>query len=526
MHSPLIALVLVASTSVMSPRDASPAAPPSGSGAGRDVAVAEAVTNGAISIEPGILDFGDLAIGETGEGVVVIRNLTDQPLRLERVMPSCGCTIASAPREPIAAGASIELPVSLRAGARQGIRLDKRITVVAAGQQPLQMRVRAQILEFIGLDPHRLTAQIDDPDAGRMTLTSLDATPFRILSAAPDILKAIPRDAATEHVVEVDWNRWIQTGRGVRLDLKIDHPRMGEVALLIQHPAKASGGRDVARRPRVAPLSRTGRQLMRAAELGEMALLDIALRNDADIHAVDPQSGRTALHLAAAGGHAEVVEVLANLGAEIDATDPNGRTPLALAAENGREEVVKLLLAFEADLQHVDGTGRTPLLLASAVGTFETVRLLVDAGADVNVADRSGTTPLLWSAGSGDARAVELLLSAGANADASDRITGDTAFLRAARRGRFDALRALFLHGNPETVLDLDRRNSLGLNALHLAAGSGDARCVTFLLEAGAARDATCRRGWTPLDHARHRTDEERDAVVAVLLRSDAPSRR
>lgn len=48
------------------------------------------------------------------------------------------------------------------------------------------------------------------------------------------------------------------------------------------------------------------------------------------------REGATALHHAAFKGHAEVVEILLDNGAKIEATDYLGGTPLIVAAFNGK----------------------------------------------------------------------------------------------------------------------------------------------------------------------------------------------
>ena len=49
-------------------------------------------------------NFGKIAEGQKLEVTYKFRNSGDQPLVIERVQPSCGCTVAEQPTEPIAPG--------------------------------------------------------------------------------------------------------------------------------------------------------------------------------------------------------------------------------------------------------------------------------------------------------------------------------------------------------------------------------------------------------------------------------------
>ena len=76
-------------------------------------------------------------------------------------------------------------------------------------------------------------------------------------------------------------------------------------------------------------------------------------------------NGSQASHTAASRGNLEVLEVLLDLGARIDATNNDGRTPLHFAAESGHWECVRHLLDRGAKTELLaDDQGLTALDMA------------------------------------------------------------------------------------------------------------------------------------------------------------------
>ena len=71
---------------------------------------------------------------------------------------------------------------------------------------------------------------------------------------------------------------------------------------------------------------------------GKSTEAEEALRNGANVNAKD-EDGRTALHLAAFNGHADIVEALLRHGADVNAKDKDGYTALHWAATLGHAEV-------------------------------------------------------------------------------------------------------------------------------------------------------------------------------------------
>lgn len=104
-------------------------------------------------------------------------------------------------------------------------------------------------------------------------------------------------------------------------------------------------------------------------------------------------SGFTALHYAATGGHTDVLTVLLDGGADVNARGSRGETPLLLAASKGNVGVVELLIERGADVDQPGSDQRTPLHKAAMVGDIAIVRALLAGGANPAPTDRSGKTP-------------------------------------------------------------------------------------------------------------------------------------
>jgi ribosomal protein S18 acetylase RimI-like enzyme len=89
------------------------------------------------------------------------------------------------------------------------------------------------------------------------------------------------------------------------------------------------------------------KKLIKAAREGYTELVKLLLDAGADIEAKD-KYGYTALIRAASNGYTEVVKLLLDAGADIEAKKENGDTALIRAASNGHTEVVKLLKQYGA----------------------------------------------------------------------------------------------------------------------------------------------------------------------------------
>lgn len=115
--------------------------------------------------------------------------------------------------------------------------------------------------------------------------------------------------------------------------------------------------------------------LMMACIKGHLNLVKELIRRDADVN----REGWAPLHYAASADTPqtlEIVKLLLEESAYIDAASPNGTTPLMLAAQYSSEAVVKLLLQEGADVTLRNQRGLTAVDFAKLVDRQYMVELL------------------------------------------------------------------------------------------------------------------------------------------------------
>lgn len=102
-------------------------------------------------------------------------------------------------------------------------------------------------------------------------------------------------------------------------------------------------------------------------------------------------AGENAVMLAALNNDVGLVKALIEKGAEVN---KKGWAPLHYAATNGHDDVVKLLLDNSAYIDAGSPNGTTPLMMAARGNHLSTVKVLLDAGADSRVKNQLGLTAL------------------------------------------------------------------------------------------------------------------------------------
>ena len=249
---------------------------------------------------------------------------------------------------------------------------------------------------------------------------------------------------------------------------------------------------------------------------------------EVDVNHADEEYN-TALHWAGQQNCPDVVRVLIDAGADIEAKDDVGCSPLLWACRSGMFAVVKILVEAGADVRVTCSKGDTCLILAACCGHTETVRylvglkdvdvnhkggsgctavlaaanhadvveVLIDAGADIEARDNYSHSPLLVASQRGELRVVQMLVRAGAGVCVTSD-EGDTCISLAAVNGHTETVRALLCM--PE--VDVNESDNWSCTPLHRAAFDNYSDVVRLLIDAGADVEATNSSGCASLHRA------------------------
>jgi ankyrin repeat protein len=292
------------------------------------------------------------------------------------------------------------------------------------------------------------------------------------------------------------------------------------------------------------------KELLEAAEAGDLEGVKKALEKGAKIDAQSEFFSESALHIASSKGFLEIVEFLVDQGADILLLNGTDFTPIHLAARDGRIRVVEFLLSkvekiperliwdmINVGQMSVDGDPRivqmlenysvklakpstgsvedaeASLLEGAHDGNLEQVITALEAGAEIEVVDNRGMTPIIWAALRGHLDVVKALLERGANIN-STNWAGWTPLMQACAQLHEELAKFLVEQG-----ADIHMKTKYSGTALIFAAGTGQYELTKYLLDKGAdpfveITGTDDEDGMTALSYARR---EGYDDVIKLL---------
>lgn len=302
----------------------------------------------------------------------------------------------------------------------------------------------------------------------------------------------------------------------------------------------------------------SGAEIHNAAKDGDLAKVKALVLADPAIVNAKDSTGSTPLHLAAAGGHKEVVQFLIDNKADVHAKNRSGETPMDVAmfhkdvaellrtnggagdkksthdptifpaARDGNLAKVKLLVEDDPEEVFQRNVDQFTPLNQAAYGHADVVEYLLEHKADIEAKTCQNETPLMDAAYGGYLDVVKLLLEKGANVNAvntnkldADQVHGMTALHFAAEGAHPDVAEVLLAH-----KADVNAKDQYGQTPIcHAAMGVWSKpekdyeKVVQLLLDQGADINTANNAGDTPLLLA---VRENRKAMVEFLLAKGA----
>ncbi|XP_017160786.1 ankyrin repeat domain-containing protein 26 isoform X7 [Poecilia reticulata] len=229
-------------------------------------------------------------------------------------------------------------------------------------------------------------------------------------------------------------------------------------------------------------------KIHKAVSQGDLTKLKpLAKKND--INQLDKEN-RTALHIACATGHDEVVQFLVDSKAKLNLRDNQNRSALMKAVEGQHERCVAILLENHADPNLADANGNTALHLAANIPSIPTATRLLQHGAEINSQNKEGFAPLTVAIREDRIEMAEFLLKESADVNSLDHeqrpVPNEKPDGSTCRTIESSSADAHFTFRSP----------------LMLAASSGQHSMVKLLLQFDPDITLKDKRGWTADDCA------------------------
>ncbi len=147
--------------------------------------------------------------------------------------------------------------------------------------------------------------------------------------------------------------------------------------------------------------------------------------------------------------HTDILTILLENGADVNAETTYGYTPLILAAESDAASFIPMLIEKGADVNWANSKGFSALMAATDRGNIDAVNMLLQHDADIMVVDNDGFTPVLGATMAGNVELLKLLLEKGAPKSIRAKVAyrqveiGDNALSLAKKMERSDLIELL-----------------------------------------------------------------------------------
>lgn len=224
----------------------------------------------------------------------------------------------------------------------------------------------------------------------------------------------------------------------------------------------------------------------------------------------------TPLCCAAKAGHKDVVRLLLQMGADVNALAFSGISTLQVASMHGHLSIVELLLQNNADVNFSNQAYGDALYVASGRGHLPIVELLLRNGSDVNAQAGVYSNALQAASWGGHLPIVELLLQNGAKVNAQGGKYG-SALQAAAWGGHLPLVELLLRKG--ANVNAQGGEYGTALHAVICSYSGATLPIIDLLIQQGADANAKGKYG-TALEAAEWTHSEVQESIIELLIQT------
>lgn len=195
-----------------------------------------------LEISPKEINFKEVQFGEQASARLTVRNTGDQPLLIQRVRTSCGCTKADLTRIKIHPSDSTEMTVLFDASGLKAGKKVKTVFLESNDQENPVTRVKvfATVTREVMIEPERMVTKLDDSkEQIEFSLTVRNRSSSPVSVALSDIQGSLKKAALIPREVTVSPGS--ESRVTVRLDLSgTENPKYfsGRLILETDHPGE------------------------------------------------------------------------------------------------------------------------------------------------------------------------------------------------------------------------------------------------------------------------------------------------
>ncbi len=250
-------------------------------------------------------------------------------------------------------------------------------------------------------------------------------------------------------------------------------------------------------KPDAQEQQRLNQQLIAAARDNDLSRARALIARGADVNAKD-NTVQSAYLISTSEGYLELLDLTLKNGADVESKDSFNGTGLIRAADRGHADIAGRLVQADIKINHINNLGWTALHEAIILGNgsrryVDTVRVLIAAGADLGMpSQHDQVTPLQHTTSKGHNEIAKLLRTA-LNADTPSKRKANSRLLSAAETGDATAAALAIRAG-----ANLETRDEHGRTPLLLAVTKDRLAVARLLVYLGADPDALDDQHDTP----------------------------